>query len=776
MENRFTVLSLNGDYTLSCLPHTDYIAADADPTCGSALAAFPVLQVPAQVPGNVELDLCRAGLVEDPFYSTNAEKLYIYENYHFFYQKKFEVTKKAGLEYLLRFDGIDTVADVYLNGVLLGHTENMLIPHTLSASSLQDGENELFVHIYPACIEARKYPLSAADCSLPYTFESLVIRKAAHSFGWDIMPRAVSAGLWRDVSLEALPPARIEESYLYILKAKDLQNPELAFFYRVSVGEGSVHGWRLSVDGECGDSRFHQETELWFTTGKLFFRLENPRLWWPVGRGPQDRYTVTVRLYQGDTLMDTHTFRTGLRTTALRYTQSIKSAENPEFVFIINGEKVFIKGSNWVPADAYHSRDRERIPKLLSLWSELGCNGLRCWGGSVYEDEEFFDLCDEMGLVVWMDFCMGCGSYPQDERLQRMLSEEAEIIVKKLRHHPSICLWAGDNENDMFMADDFGTDPNHNVLTRQVLPQVLRANDPTRPYLPSSPYVSPRAFAEGIFNNLPEEHLWGPRDYFKSPYYLGAKAAFASEMGYHGCPSPSTLKKFCRPEYVWNGDVDNPDWMFHAASPDDHGNYSYRNRLMRSHVETLFGIKEADSLDTFARASQISQAEAKKYFIERFRCRKWARTGLMWWNVVDGWPQISDAVVDYYLTKKLAFGYIQRSQKPVCLMFDEPEDGFLTLVGCNDLREDVSVRFTLRDMTDGGRVVLTGEGKIPGDTAAPLARLPYDGTARTFYYISWDGDAEGTNHYLAGRPPYDLQYYLSILKELDYDTFEGFEV
>lgn len=775
---KFPTISLDGAYEMALLMHSDYTALQMELNSMQSLKEHGVETFPAVVPGNFELDLQRAGKIPDPFYSSNIIDLQKFEYAHVFYSKIFRYT---GLEEnttpVLLMEGVDTYADIYLNGMLIGHTENMLIPHYLDASSIREGENELFVHIYPTCLEVRKADLGAADNAMRYTFDSLMVRKAAHSFGWDIMPRAVSAGLWRSVSLLSIPEKYVKETYFYTTAlSEDHSEAQCELFYHFDIGDDPLDGYTIRVKGVCGESVFEKTDRLWFTQGKLKIAIPEPKLWWPVGRGPQNLYQITVTLEYRGVAVAQDSFRTGVRTVFLNHTDVLDEEGKGEFVFVVNGEKVFIKGSNWVPADAYHSRDKDRIPRMLDLWTEIGCNALRSWGGGVYEDHQFYDICDEKGIIVWMDFCMGCGSYPQTPELAEAFGKEAEIIVKKLRHHPSLCLWAGDNENDYFMAYIYHTDPNLNVLTRKVLPDAIRRHDNTRSYLPSSPYVSPAAYAQRNDKRLPESHLWGPRDYFKSDFYRNAPCIFASEMGYHGCPSPDTLKKFIAPEQLDEKKMDTVDWLTHAASPDQCGPYAYRNNLMISHVKTLFGMDTPWDLDRFARASQISQAEAKKYFVERFRCKKWERTGVIWWNIIDGWPQVSDAIVDYFFTKKLAFSYLKRSQQNLCLMMDEPENGELSLIVSNDTRDDLPVSYQVYDMTNEKKLVAAGSAIAQGDRSACVQKLPYDGKAQTFYYITWEsGVHSGTNHYLAGRPPYDLDHYLAIIHELGYDQFEGFE-
>ena len=235
-------------------------------------------------------------------------------------------------------------------------------------------------------------------------------------------------------------------------------------------------------------------------------------------KGAANLYDVTVSLVRRGEVADYKTFRFGHRNVALLNTETVDESGNGEFRFIINGEPVFVMGTNHVPVDMFHSKDRERIKDILDLVADCGCNAIRCWGGGVYEDDIFYDICDEYGIMVWQDFAMACGTYPRDERMQGLLKTEAEAVVKRLRQHACVCLWAGDNECDMMQM--YSCNRELNVLTREVLPRVINSHDGTRPYLPSSPYISPKVYKSGC-GTATELHLWGPRDYFKGEYYKG---------------------------------------------------------------------------------------------------------------------------------------------------------------------------------------------------------------------------------------------------------------
>lgn len=741
--------------------------------CGeiTRFSELKVEKVPATVPGDWVLDYVRAGKLEEPYYQDNYLKIQDYEGHHVFYGTTFQW--EGGAQRVeLEFEGIDTVADVYLNGQKIGHAENMYIPHTFAADGLRPGENELMVHILPAVLEARKYPISMFSDTLKYNYPALVIRKATHMFGWDICPRIVSSGLWRGVSVVQRKAEYVRDAFAWVNQIQADGSLRCSLGYELELGRECAQRYSLRVEGVSGDSRFAAETSLWHTFGRLHFSVEKPRLWWPRGYGEPAQYDISVILLRDGEEIDRLNLRQGLRTAELIHDDTLDEKGEGEFCFVINGRRVYIKGTNWVPVDAFHSNDEARTPGIIELVKDVGCNAMRVWGGGVYESELFYNLCDENGILIWQDFMMACGVYPQTERMKRQLEDEVRSTVRRLRRHACICLWAGDNECDQnYCWGDNRRDPSLNVLTRGVIPAVLRDEDCSRPYLPSSPYVSSEAFRQGRQQETPEQHLWGPRDYFKSHFYHDHSATFASEMGYHGCNSPKSLKRFLG-DRTWPVDG-NPMYLYHAASPElGEAPYNYRIPLMSGQMKTLFG-QEPRNLDEYARMSQISQAEAKKYFVESFRCRKGRRTGLIWWNIMDCWPQISDAVVDYYFCRKLAYFFIRRSQQPVCLMMDD-HTGENVVYGVSDRFEDCAVHYKVTDV-ETERVVAEADDVLRADASTPLIAVRDDGGAH-FYLIEWEtADGEkGRNHYLQGRPSCDYAWYLRCLKQAGFDEFEGF--
>lgn len=746
-----TCLSLNGSWQMFHSEQELLI------TSWEEFQAAPAQRLPATVPGNFELDLFAAEEIADPFVGMTMKELYALETHHVWYAHEFEVELKEQKTPFLKFEGSDCFARYYLNGQLLGESENALVEHEFPVGHLlKTGRNELIVHFRPAYLEAKKYDYPAGLEAFSTNYEGLHVRKAPHSYGWDIMPRALSAGLWRDVSLVWKPAERLEELYLETLGISE-ERAQLRLFFRGHFDSCTAE-YELDIGGQGTQSAFQHRERVFFEAGQIVFFADNPQLWWPRGRGEAHLYAVTVRLLKDGQEIDQALFKHGIRSVQLERTSTTNEAGEGEFCFWVNGEKIFILGNNHVPLDAYHSRDLSHTRPYFEILEELGCNMLRCWGGNVYESDLFYDLCDEKGILVWQDFAMACAAYPQDEMFQQKFAAEATKVVKRLRQHASIALWAGDNECDSsgHRRRRSTDNPNFNIITRQTLPAVLRQHDPGREYLPSSPYIDEEGYKTTL-GYLSEQHPWGPRDYFKNQYYSENLCHFASEMGYHGCPSPASIRKFITPENVWP--PDNDEWLLHASSPyPGYDQYDYRVPLMAKQIFDVFGTRP-DTLEEFARQSQFVQAEAKKFFIELFRTAKWRRTGIIWWNLRDGWPQTSDAVVDYYGEKKLAYQYIKRAQQPLLITFREPQNGALELVACNDLREAVTLNYHVRNITTGA-LVKESMACAEGDAVTTLAVVPYDETEQCFYAIEWESvQGKGKNHYLAGKPVFCPDLY-----------------
>ncbi|MDR2257734.1 MAG: hypothetical protein LBE14_01145, partial [Treponema sp.] len=403
--------SLDGTWKLAVIHHKEFKAMEL-PATYDAVAAVGAID--GTVPGNFEIDLEKAGKIPDPFFGKNMLDMFQYEDCHVFYARKFDYTPLGGTSPEFVFEGIDTIAGIYLNGEFLAHTDNMYVTHRIDGSALRDGENELVVHILPVCIESRKNPVSAGNTHLKYNYECLRLRKSPAMFGWDITPRLVSAGVYRSAGIYRRPPESFKQCYLMTAKTDPARKTaRLELFYETDIGDNPVSDYSITVKGKCGASEFSHSTRLWFPAGKLRFDIDNAELWWPrgyspagddpagcdpAGGGPTSRgkaklYDIEVILEKNGKAVDSYKTKTGLRTVKLVRTGTTDAFHNGAFHFVVNGRKVFVMGSNWVPVDSYHSRDKARIPQIMELLDGIGCNGVRCWGGNIYEDPLFYRYC-----------------------------------------------------------------------------------------------------------------------------------------------------------------------------------------------------------------------------------------------------------------------------------------------------------------------------------------------------------------------------------------------
>ena len=798
-----TDLSLDGQWSLSFWKQPSEAV-----TSPAGMASVQVQTIPATVPGNVEIDLCEAGLLPDPRIGLNNALTRKWEDFQWCYTKVFDApAPQSGKTYQLWFGGVDTIADIWLNGEHLGRTENMMIEHSFDVTKLlREGENCLQVIIQSSVLYGREPFFGSISFGHSASPESVNIRKAPHTFGWDILPRVVSAGLWRSVELREIAPVHFRDVYWMTANVD------------VAAGTAEIYA---DTQFQMPSDRYDKTQVVWTLSrgGKVVSRLSQPCVfhalrqkinltdvdfWWPRGYGEPALYDARCELVSDEgEVLAVDEQKIGIRTVKLDFNEINLPDAPGRFCFIINGEPVFVRGTNWVPLDALHSRDREWVDATVTLCADLNCNMIRCWGGNVYEDHRFFDLCDQLGIMVWQDFTFACNAYPQDAGFGQRIWDETKSVVIKLRRHPSLALWSGNNEIDYSLRraiSCFDPDPNKDNVSRGVIAQVIWEFDPSRPFIPSSPYYTEEVWKRGFidYEHLPENHLWGPRGYYKTPFYTEAGCVFVSEIGYHGAPDISSLERMMTPScvYPWLTEeqmrskaekkvnlapVDNGSSqarergvVINPMDPDKNWNEEWlgksvrrfpelgktydRNNLMINQQNLLFGSCPSD-LEGFVFGSQVVQAEAMKYFVEMWRGQKFSpKTGIIWWNVKDGWPDISDAVVDYYFNKKLAYYYLLNVQRTViCLMMDSRGEGF-PLVAVNDGRLPVRGSVKVSDV-ESGKVVFSSSFEVAGNGKTDIALIP-DGGAQGVYLIEYKVDGRKfKNHYLYGKAPFNVGDY-----------------
>lgn len=761
-------ISLNGTWNLEF-----WEQEDSPVTNPSEIASLKTTKLSATVPGNVELDLLAAGMIDDPSVGNNIYKLRPYEFCQWMYSRHFSAPPlEKGQRLILDFEGIDCIADIWLNGEKIGSAEDAMIAHRFDVTGkAKTGDNLLQVVLHSAVLEAQKQLVGTY--SFRHYTESVWIRKPRHCYGWDIMPRLVSAGLWRDVSLIVQDPVSISDVHWVTVDTDPATGKVSAFVdVQVKYPASKIDKVKLRVELEKdGRSAYEMERILPTFAWRTEFTLDKADLWWPKGYGDPALYDGTVSIIDEDgSVLASETRKVGFRTVRLDRSEMIKDGKG-EFSFFINGERIFVRGTNWVPLDGFHSRDAKWVDSTLDMVVDLNCNMIRCWGGNVYEDTPFYDRCDREGIMVWQDFSMAGVIYPQDEEFVSKLRKEIKQVVIKFRGHPSLAIWSGNNENDnslLWTLPTFHIDPNRDVISRKMIPEVLYEFDPTRPYLPSSPYFSEEAFQNGCQrSDLPQDHLWGPRGYYKDSFYKDAQAIFVSEIGYHGAPNIDSIEKMftkgCR--FPWTKDGDwNEEWMTKSVRPlPFFVEFEGRNDLMTKQINLLFGFRPK-TLEDFVAASQSTQAEAMKYFVEKFRGERFRRTGIIWWNVRDGWPIVSDAIVDYYNSKKLAYTYLWNAQRTVCVLVNDEEGGVLPLRAVNDsfVPEEGKVKVT---DVESGKVLYNGKFSVGSNDRSLVAGLPVPQGQGVLLIEYETGGQKFRNHYLYGAPPFDFKSYQSWMKK-----------
>ena len=711
----------------------------------------------AVIPENVETTLMRAGLLPDIYQGTNVEYTRKFELYDWWYVRDFQVDDIGNeCDAVLMFDGVDTYAEYFLNGKKIGESDNALISHEFYVNGLlKKGNNQLAVRIESAVKRAENFSVSPNLWAEWECFESLRCRKPAHSYGWDICPRVVSAGIWRSVRLEYRAKMRIEQVYLSTVFAReDLAG--LCFHYELKLPAEIYRKCKIVLSGSCGENSFFFEYPLVYKAATKFPYIKNPLLWWPIGMGVPNLYDVSVRLfYENGELIDEKILKFGIRHVQFHRTDF---AQENGFSISINNEPVFCKGANWVPLDVLHAKDADKYEECVLNYVENNSNMIRVWGGGVYEDERFFELCDKYGLMVWQDMMLACYAYPQDEEFGSRFKREVETFIKRVRNHSSIILYCGSNETD-WCYFCIGRSANEDVLTRKIIPEVIRVQDPYRIYYPSTPLFGENYTKEngGRFlvdlkeiedsrTELSEEHYWWHRDDYET--YENVKHCFVGEIGYSGCPNIESLQKFLSEESLKNGNfLQEGNWKCHNYSSD--GNILHASKY-------YFGVVPQD-LEDFVLSSQISQAEACKFLIEQTRLKKPYMTGILLWNMRDGWPAYNSSLIDYYGSKKLAYYYVQRAQQFTVFVFDKGLNGYI----CNDTLKNVSGVYKIFDIEEN--LLASGDFIVAPNKNIKIGEFKKLNKVKYFILVLEIEGKNYFNHFVNGVRPHNFNDYKKFL-------------
>ncbi|MBE3070115.1 MAG: hypothetical protein IMZ66_07745, partial [Planctomycetes bacterium] len=599
--------------------------------------------LPARVPGVVQGDLMDAGRLEDPFVGTNEDKVQWVGEARWTYRRRFDAPALGeGARAYLVFEGIDTFARVFLNGGPVGASDNMFIPWRFDVTGLlAAGENELVVALEPAperaaaAAEAYGVPLANVARAPHGAF----IRKAPCHFGWDWGPTLLTAGLWRPVHLEIVPRAFIDALDVCGDPGEDGGG---TLTVSVEAAGPDAAGLEVAVDVTAPDGTAlgSRSAPLAVPPEPLAFPVESAALWWPNGMGPQPLYTVRVRLVAGGETVDERTVRAGIRRLEL---VREPDAFGRSFFFRVNGRALFAKGANWIPADALPPRvSPARYRDLVDSCAEAGMNMLRVWGGGYYEDEAFYDRCDERGLLIWQDFMFSCALYPGDDpAFAENVAAEAASVVRRLRRRTCLALWCGNNEIESGWFD-WGWHQKHpprawqgyERIFHDILPKAVAAHDPGRAYVPSSPTSAevgrPSDPASG------DVHYWavwhGETSHFG---YLESGHRFVSEFGFQSLPSMETLGPVVAPA---ERRLDSPSMLQHQKCAKG-------NEKIARAVEAWLGRPK--DFESLIYLSQVYQATAIRTGVEHWRRSAPRTMGALYWQANDCWPVASWASLDY---------------------------------------------------------------------------------------------------------------------------------
>lgn len=660
-------------------------------------STHPTIKV--TVPGMVQTDLYSAGIVEDPFFGNNEADLQWIGKREWEYSKTFLPDPKLfdQEKVHLIFEGLDTYSNVWLNDQLILVSDNMFRTYSTEVKEhLRMGENVIKVKFFPPdsinILKAAELPFS-----LPET--RAFSRKAPYQFGWDWGPVYVTMGIWKPVSLIGWNKMRLLSETVHSKQIDSLQALlELELEIESSVNRSfkiqlTHNGFKLI------DTFVAMKKGL--NTVKIPFELEKPELWWPNGLGEQHLYEFDLQLFDGSALLNSQKVITGLRT--------IELVQKPDdigesFYFLVNGLPVFIKGANYIPEDNFPVRvTRSKTRKLLTDAASVNMNMIRVWGGGIYPDHDFYELCDSLGLMVWQDFMYACTMYPYDELFLENAEEEAVQQVRRLRKHPSLAIWCGNNEISEGYHN-WGWERNlkwsekqreeiwtgYLKLFEEILPKVVNANNPYRPYWPSSPSVG---WGRPESLELGDVHYWGVW-WGEEPFSMYEKKVgrFHSEYGFQAMPAIESIDRFITSDQKYKG---SPMLEAHQKHPRG-------TALIESYMQRDFPVP--DSLNEYVYVSQLLQAFGITKAIEAHRRNMPITMGTLYWQLNDCWPVTSWSSIDYYGNWKALHYSLKDAYAPIMISVANLNDSLKVYV-VNDKNETITARLEIDLKTTDGRIL-----------------------------------------------------------------------
>jgi beta-mannosidase len=689
--------------------------------------------LPVAVPGDVHSALLAAGRIEDPFYDRNEDKCAWIEDREWWYRTAFDCPEAPEGDERLRliFHGLDTFATVYLNGERLGEHRNMFREADFDVTErVRPGEPNTLALCFDRpldCIEG------ICQSEWGRNPERTAMRKAQFGYGWDWGPRLPTVGIWRPVELRRERRAAVSGVHFYTLELREDRALVAAHVEAENFAAGGSLAARVRLSPPGEDEAIERTIYLApdLLEGTAYLEVEDPDLWWTHDLGSPSLYGLEVTLLEGELELDRRSERAGIRTIELDQSPDHEEPGTYFFRFVLNGVPIFCRGADWIPAHSFVGAIEDyHYGMLIGKARDANMNMLRVWGGGFYEHGAFYDLCDELGILVWQDFMFACAEYPEEpSEFVAEVEAEARYQVRRLRSRACLALWCGNNENQWIHDQAHWDDPDNRVpgslYYHELLPAIVAELDGRVPYWPGSPYGGNdhASMESGNRHNWDVWHGGSPRRFGERPVrstepeavsylrYAEDAGRFISEFGMHASPVMETLRRAI-PE----------DQLYHHSPSMDHHNKDEPKNKGDNLMLTVTGLPE--SLEEYVDFSMISQAEGLKFAIEHFRRRKPHCSGTLFWQLNDCWPGLSWSVLDYHGFGKAGYYYARRAYALVLASFKTLDDGSVELWVTNDTLYDLEDTATVRLGSFSGEPVREEHVSLSvlANSSRPIAR------------------------------------------------------